>query len=110
MILDESDEKTAHSLAWTLALLAAYPEVQGRAYQEIMDSWSQPSASTDDIFQGRFSTPTTIDDYTRFTFILDCYSEILRLFPPVQQIPKVAAEDMRIVLERTIARISRQAS
>ena len=100
MILNESDTKTAHSLAWTLALLAAYPEIQDRAYQEIVENWPQPSPSTDDIFRGRFSTPTTIDDYAHFTFILACYSETLRLFPPVQQIPKVAAEDMRIVLEK----------
>ena len=100
MILNESDTKTAHSLAWTLALLAAYPEIQDQAYQEIVENWPKPDASTDDIFQGHFSTPTTIDDYSRFTFILACYSETLRLFPPVQQIPKVAAEDMRIVLEK----------
>ena len=100
MILNKSDEKTAHSLAWTLALLAAYPEIQDQAYQEIVEIWPPPSASTDDIFQGRFSTPTTIEDYARFAFILACYSETLRLFPPVQQIPKVAAEDMRIVLEK----------
>ena len=100
MILNESDTKTAHSLAWTLALLAAYPDIQDLAYQDIVENWSQPSASTDFIFQGRFSTPTTIDDYARFIFILACYSETLRLFPPVQQIPKVAAEDMRIVLEK----------
>ena len=110
MILNESDTKLAYSLAWRLALLAAYPEIQNRAYQEIVENWPQSSASTDDIFQGRFSTPTTIDDYARFTFIFACYSETLRLFPPVQQIPKVVAKDMRIVLERTIARISRQAS
>ena len=65
-----------------------------------MENWPQPSASTDDICQKHFSTPTTIDDYARFTFILACCSETLRLFPPVQQIPKVAAEDMRIVLEK----------
>jgi hypothetical protein len=94
-----SDKKTAHSLAWTLALLAAYPEIQDQAYQEIVENWPQPGAPKDDLFQGRFSTPTTIDDYARFPFILACYSETLRLFPPVQQIPKVAAEDMRIVLE-----------
>ena len=92
--------RAALSFAWTLALLAAYPEIQDQAYQEIVENWPQPSVSTDDIFQGRFSSPTTIDDYVRFPFILACYSETLRLFPPVQQIPKVAAKDMRIVLEK----------
>ena len=99
MSLNESDTKTAHSLAWTPALLAVYPEVQDQVYQEIVESWPQPNGSTDDLFQAPFSTPTTIPNHTCFTFILACYSETLRLFPPVQQIPKVAAEGMRIVLE-----------
>ena len=94
MILNESDTKTAHSLAWTLVLLKAYPDMHDQAYQEIMENWPQPSGSTDDVFEGGFSTPTTFDDYALFTFILACYSETLRLFPPVQQIPKVAAEGM----------------
>ncbi len=87
-------------LAWTLALLAAYPEMQDQAFQEIMENWPQPSTSTDGGPLERFSTPSTIDDYAHFPFILACYSETLRLFPPVQQVPKVAAEDMRIVLEK----------
>jgi hypothetical protein len=65
-----------------------------------VENWPQPTPSTVGTFQGRFSTPTTIDDYARFPFVLACYSETLRLFPPVQQIPKVAAEDMRVVLEK----------
>jgi len=81
-------------------LLAAYPEIQDQVYQEIVENWPQPSTGTDDIFYGRFSTPTTVDDYARFPFTLACYSETLRLFPPVQQIPKVATKDMRIVLEK----------
>ena len=81
-------------------MLAAYPEIQDQAFQEIVENWPRTGASTEGIFQGRLSTPTTIDDYTRFPFILACYSETLRLFPPVQQILKIAAEDMRIVLEK----------
>ena len=91
--------KAANSLAWTLALLVVYSETQDQAYQEIVENWPQPNRSTDDIFQGRFSTLPTIDVYARFTFILACHSDRLRLFLPVQQVPKVAAEGMRIVLE-----------
>jgi hypothetical protein len=80
-------ETTAHSLAWTLALLAAYPEEQDKAYREIME--------------GDPSEETVIRDYPRFRFLLACYYETLRLFPPVQQIPKIAAEDTQIVIERT---------
>lgn len=80
-------ETTAHSLAWTLALLGAYPDQQEKAYQEIMEN--DPSEQTN------------IRDYPKFKFLLACYHETLRLFPPVQQIPKVAAEDTQILIERT---------
>jgi hypothetical protein len=80
-------ETTAHSLAWTLALLAAYPEQQDKAYQEIVE--------------GDPSEETVIRDYPKFRFLLACYYETLRLFPPVQQIPKIAAEDTQIVIERS---------
>ena len=80
-------ETTAHSLAWTLALLAAYPEHQDKAYREIME--------------GDPSEDTIIRDYPKFRFLLACYYETLRLFSPVQQIPKIAAEDTQIVIERT---------
>ncbi|KIM22191.1 hypothetical protein M408DRAFT_18227 [Serendipita vermifera MAFF 305830] len=61
-------ETTAHSLAWTLALLAAYPEYQDAAVEEINNVW--PSAS-----------------------------ETIRLFPPVQMIPKVAAQDVSVTVQ-----------
>lgn len=80
-------ETTAHSLAWTLALLAAYPDEQEKAYREIME--------------GDPSEETIIRDYPNFRFLLACYYETLRLFPPVQQIPKIAAEDTQIVIERS---------
>lgn len=37
-----------------------------------------------------------MDDYAKFPFVLACYSETLRLFPPVQMIPKIAAQDTSI--------------
>ncbi|KAG8831296.1 hypothetical protein FRC17_003343 [Serendipita sp. 399] len=80
-------ETTAHSLAWTLALLAAYPEEQEKAYREIMEN--DPNEDT------------VIRDYPKFKFLLACYYETLRLFPPVQQIPKIAAEDTQILIEKS---------
>lgn len=80
-------ETTAHSMAWTLALLAAYPEEQEKAYHEIMEHDSQED--------------TIIRDYPKFKFLLACYYETLRLFPPVQQIPKVAAEDTQILIDKS---------
>ena len=46
-----------------------------------------------------FRTDTTMDDYAKFPFILACYSETLRLFPPVQMIPKIASQDVRITVQ-----------
>jgi len=80
-------ETTSYSLAWTLALLASYPEFQEMAFQEIMEH--DPAGDT------------TIIDYPKFRFILACYYETLRLFPPVQQIPKVVAEDLHVVVEKS---------
>ena len=80
-------ETTSYSLAWTLALLAAYPEFQEMAVQEIMEH--DPAGDT------------TILDYPKFRFILACYYETLRLFPPVQQIPKIVAEDLHVVVEKS---------
>ena len=80
-------ETTSYSLAWTLALLAAYPQFQEMAFQEIMEN--DPAGDT------------TVIDYPKFRFILACYYETLRLFPPVQQIPKVVAEDLHVVVEKS---------
>jgi hypothetical protein len=46
-----------------------------------------------------FRTDTTVDDYAKFPFVLACYSETLRLFPPVQMIPKIASQDVSITVQ-----------
>jgi hypothetical protein len=79
-----------------LALLAAYPEEQEKAIQEINEVWPS-SGST---FEPFYSN-TSMDDYAKFPFILACYSETLRLFPPVQMIPKIAARDVEVTVEST---------
>lgn len=94
MIFRAGHETTAHSLAWTLALLAAYPEHQEEAIKEINRVWPSTSSTFEP-----FYSDTTIDDYAKFPFILACYSETLRLFPPVQMIPKVAAQDANICVD-----------
>jgi hypothetical protein len=40
-----------------------------------------------------------MDDYAKFPFVLACFWETVRLFPPVQMIPKVAAQDTSITVE-----------
>lgn len=87
-------ETTAHSLAWTLALLAAYPEYQEEAIREIYSVWPSTAETFEPFYEN-----TTMDDYAKFPYILACYAETLRLFPPVQMIPKVAAQDTCISVE-----------
>ena len=40
-----------------------------------------------------------MDDYAKFPFVLACFWETIRLFPPVQMIPKVAAQDVSISVQ-----------
>ena len=87
-------ETTAHSLAWTLALLAAYPEYQEEAIREIYSVWPSTAETFEPFYEN-----TTMDDYAKFPYILACYAETLRLFPPVQMIPKIAAKDTCISVE-----------
>jgi hypothetical protein len=42
-----------------------------------------------------------MDDYAKFPFTLACFWETVRLFPPVQMIPKVAAQDTSVSVEAT---------
>ena len=65
---------------------------------EINNIWPSSSVSYDP-----FHTDTTMDDYVKFPFVLACFWETLRLFPPVQMIPKVAAQDTSVTVETTNA-------
>ncbi|KAF8993228.1 cytochrome P450 [Cyathus striatus] len=67
-------ETTMHSIAFTFALLALYPDVQEKLYQELKT-----------VCDGR--TPT-YDDIPR----LKVYNETLRMIPPVPAIPKYTTE------------------
>lgn len=40
-----------------------------------------------------------MEDYAKFPFVLACFWETIRLFPPVQMIPKVAAQDTSITVQ-----------
>jgi hypothetical protein len=44
-----------------------------------------------------------MDDYAKFPFVLACFWETVRLFPPVQMIPKVAAQDTSVTVETSNA-------
>jgi len=79
-------ETTAHTLCFSFALLALYPDEQERLYQHI-----------NDVMSGLSGMPK-YEDMGRFTYSLAVFYETLRLFPPVQDIPKRAAEDTTLTL------------
>ncbi|KAF9268343.1 cytochrome P450 [Marasmius fiardii PR-910] len=79
-------ETTAHTLAYTLGLLALYQEEQEILYQHIQSV----------IPDGR---PPTYEEMPLLTQSMAVIYETLRLFPPVNLIPKVSAEDTTLVSE-----------
>ncbi|KAG2009543.1 614/534 cytochrome P450 [Coprinopsis cinerea AmutBmut pab1-1] len=80
LFLTAGHETTAQTLCFTFALLALYPDEQEAVYQEI-ESYV-PNATA--------PSYTCIPSLDR---TLAVYYEALRMFTPVTEIPKVAAED-----------------
>lgn len=70
-------ETTAAALAWTLWLLAAYPQVQARAAAEAREFLRDPS----------YARMITLP------FLRDICRESLRLYPPVPMIVRAAAQE-----------------
>ncbi|KAH9057200.1 cytochrome P450 [Lactarius vividus] len=79
-------ETTSHTLCFTFALLALYPDEQELLYQQIKG-----------ILVDLDGTPT-YEDMNRFTLSLAVLYETLRMFPPVSSIPKYATEDTSLTV------------
>ncbi|KAF9263883.1 cytochrome P450 [Marasmius fiardii PR-910] len=79
-------ETTAHTLAFTFGLLAFYQEEQEILYQHIKSI----------IPDGRIPT---YEEMPLFTQSMAVFYETLRMFPPVNAIPKMSAEDTTLVAE-----------
>ncbi|KAF8161201.1 cytochrome P450 [Crassisporium funariophilum] len=73
-------ETTAHTLCFTFAMLALYPDEQEKLYKHIK------SVLTD----GRVPT---YEDMPLLEYSEAVFYETLRMFPPVVNIPKISAED-----------------
>lgn len=73
-------ETTAHTLCFTLALLALYPDEQEKLYQHIKSVIPDPQAPT-------------YEQMPLLTQTMAVFNETLRLFPSVTVIPKRSAED-----------------
>ncbi|KAG8996749.1 hypothetical protein FRB94_008044 [Tulasnella sp. JGI-2019a] len=82
-------ETTAHSIAFTFACLALWPEKQQILYQSVMEALPQDGSS--------------YDDYAKLEYCQAVYSEVLRMCPPVQQIPKITAQDTVITFPESNA-------
>jgi len=79
-------ETTAHSLCFTFALLALYPDEQERLYEHIKGVTSSVNG-----------TPA-YEDMNRFSYSLAVFYESLRLFPPITLVPKIAAKDTTLTV------------
>ncbi|KAH9008126.1 cytochrome P450, partial [Lactarius pseudohatsudake] len=86
-------ETTAHTLCFTLALLALHPDEQERLYQQIKGILVDPKW---DVLGTDFAQ--TYEDMNRFTLSTAVLYETLRMFPPVSAIPKRAAEDTSLTV------------
>ncbi|KAG7093329.1 hypothetical protein E1B28_007009 [Marasmius oreades] len=80
VLLIAGHETAAHTICFTLMLLALHPEEQDNLYREV-------KALLPD---GR---EPTYEEMPLFTRAMAAYYETLRMFPPVTWIPKVCAED-----------------
>jgi cytochrome P450 len=79
-------ETTAHTLCFTFALLALYPDEQERLYEQIKDIMVDPNGVP------------AYEDLNRFTRVMAVLYETLRMFPLIPAIFKEAAEDIRLTV------------
>ncbi|KDR75778.1 hypothetical protein GALMADRAFT_248465 [Galerina marginata CBS 339.88] len=77
-------ETTAHTLCFTFALLALYPDEQDKLFQHIQSIVPN-------------SRSPTYEEMPLLTYSNAVFYETLRMFPPVSAIPKIAAEDTSLV-------------
>jgi cytochrome P450 len=73
-------ETTAHTLCFTFALLALYPDEQEKLYKHILSV----------LPDGRFPT---YEEMALLNYSTSVFYETLRMFPPVPNIPKISEED-----------------
>ncbi|KAJ7820990.1 cytochrome P450 [Mycena olivaceomarginata] len=87
-------ETTAHSLAFAVAYLALYPDVQQKIYDEAWLLWPDGAPKTASASTMRWH-PHIVQLYTLATF-----HETIRLFPPVIRISKLVHADTTIKAHR----------
>ena len=75
-------ETTSNALTWTFHLLAEHPEAEARLHAEL-----------DEVLDGRLPTA---DDLPRLRWTEQCFTEAMRLYPPVYVLSRMAREDVEI--------------
>ncbi|KAF5341535.1 hypothetical protein D9758_012595 [Tetrapyrgos nigripes] len=97
MFLLAGHETSAHSLCFTLCLLALYPEVQEKMYQETKRLWPNLSdiPNGDTVGASKFK-----DDMANLEYVTAVFRESLRIFPPVPRVASPVKTDAKLTSRR----------
>ncbi|GJJ15066.1 hypothetical protein Clacol_009341 [Clathrus columnatus] len=90
ILLLAGHETTAHTMCFTLGLLAIEQEEQEVLFQHII------AVLGDKHIPLILSRSQNYEEFNKLTYVMAVINESLRLFPPVITLPKVAAEDTAI--------------
>ncbi|MBT8184074.1 MAG: cytochrome P450 [Eudoraea sp.] len=72
-------ETTANALSFALYFLARHPQIQQKAYEEILTVLNEG--------------PIDMDGISRMQYVANCIEEAMRLYPPAYYIDRIAIED-----------------
>ncbi|KAF7360194.1 Cytochrome P450 [Mycena venus] len=86
-------ETTAHSMSFAIALLALYPDVQRKIYEEALMLWPDGAPTT-------ASTSSYKESMPKLPYTLAAFHETIRLFPPVIRLSKLVYADATIKAHR----------
>jgi len=86
-------ETTAHSLTFAMGLLALYPDVQRKMYEEALALWPNGSPTTASPSSYKESMP-------KLQYTLAAFHETIRLFPAVRRLAKLVQSDATIKAHR----------
>ncbi|KAJ6472655.1 cytochrome P450 [Mycena vulgaris] len=89
-------ETSAHSLTFAIGLLALYPDVQQKIYEETLRVWPNGCPTT--------ATPSSYKEYMpKLQYTLATFHETIRLFTPVARLGKIAHADTTLTAHRFTA-------
>lgn len=80
------NESTASTMAWTLFLLGAHPEIQEKVYQEIIDNQGMCSSRDSDSYSE--------DSLKNLNYLDCCIRESMRICPSIHTITRNLSEDL----------------